>query len=327
MLAEMYAHLKEQYPSHGLEIVFLSSDRDENSFTNYFQNMPWTAIPFEQLQYVKHALHTTYGVRGIPALVILDAISGQVVVPANQSKQEVSIACRGGDQAIESLLETWLSRVPPSTQELISMLDLSTQVDANHIEKVDPNDNDYLKRGIDSRNTKATPLEIRIKGHFDKLVKLGHDPNAAAAAALKLVAENPNGIDPGPLDGKAAYIGRPRRQDAVERAKAAVIEWNSSSAVEEVIATALKYLKNASKAPWEPKFRSFKLSNKIADSVTRVEGGWALLRALGFEVVATNQDFRANIPVSSDLEIMEETISTIMHDMNVTLKSTANATI
>lgn len=320
MLAEMYAHLKEKHPSHGLEIVFVSSDRDENSFRNYCQSMPWKSIPFDQLQNVKHALFTTYGVRGIPSLVILDAVSGQVVVPGSQSREEVSMACRGGDQAIESLLESWLSMVPASTQELISILEVSTLADTNHIETVDPNDDGYLKRGIESTNPKAKSLETRIKLQFEKLVKSGHEPNAAAAVALKFVAENPNGFDPGPLDGKATYTGRPRRHDAVERAKAAAIAWNSSSAVEEVVVTALKYLKNASKEPWEPKFRSFKLSNKIADSVTRVEGGWGLLRALGFEVVATNQDFRATIPLSNDLEIMEETISSIIHDMKVSLK-------
>jgi hypothetical protein len=315
----MYTHLKEKYPSYGLEIVFVSGDRDENSFRNYCRSMPWKSIPFDHLQYVKHTLNTTYGVRGIPSLVILDAVSGQVVVPANQSRQEVSMASRGGDQAIESLLESWLSRVPASTQELISMLELSTHADANQIEKRDPNDNDYLKRSTNNSTTK--PMEARIKLQFEKLVKSGHEPNAAAAAALKYIADNPNDIDPGPLDGIATYTGRPRNQDAVERATAAAIAWNScSSALQEVFGTALKYLKNASKQPWEPKYRSFKLSNKIADSVTRVEGGWGLLRALGFEVVATNQDFRANIPLSSDLAIMEESILTIMHDLKVSNK-------
>jgi Thioredoxin-like/PUB domain len=321
MLAEMYAHLKEVAPSHGLEIVFVSSDRDDASFRNYFQmNMPWLSIPFDQLQFVKHTLNTTYGVRGIPALVILDAVSGQVVVPANQSRQEVSMACRSGEHAVESMLESWLSRVPTSTQELISMLEMSTRVEANLSETRNLNDNKYLTRSIKPDTANVQPLEALIKFQFQKLVDAGHEPNAAAATAIKLIAENPNVMKPGPLDGKATYIGRPRCQDSVGLAKAVAIDRNSSSAVQEVVATALKYLKNARKQPWEPKFRSFKLSNKIADSVTRVEGGWGLLRALGFEVVATHQDFKATIPVCTDLTRMEDSISKVMHEMKVSLK-------
>jgi hypothetical protein len=210
--------------------------------------------------------------------------------------------------------------VPVSTQELISILELSTHAASNQNESKDSNDNEYLKRPMMPENTKVNPLEARIKLQFEKLVEAGHEPNVAAATALKMIAESPNVMNPGPLDGKATYKGRPRSHDAVERAKAIAIDWNSSSAVQEVVATALKYLKNASKQPWEPKFRSFKLSNKIADSVTQVEGGWGLLRALGFEVVPTHQDYKANIPVSNDLTIMEENISTMMHDMKVTLK-------
>jgi nucleoredoxin len=46
MLAELYSHLKEEFPTHGLEIVFVSSDRDAGGFQHYFGTMPWTALPF-----------------------------------------------------------------------------------------------------------------------------------------------------------------------------------------------------------------------------------------------------------------------------------------
>jgi nucleoredoxin len=59
MLAEMYDHLKDVRPTHGLEIVFVSSDRDPNSFQQYFGTMPWQAIPFDSLQMVKKSLNMT----------------------------------------------------------------------------------------------------------------------------------------------------------------------------------------------------------------------------------------------------------------------------
>lgn len=46
MLCEMYLHLKTAFPSHGLEIVFVSSDRDASSFQDYFSSMPWLAVSF-----------------------------------------------------------------------------------------------------------------------------------------------------------------------------------------------------------------------------------------------------------------------------------------
>jgi thiol-disulfide isomerase/thioredoxin len=57
MLAEMYQHLKEVHPTHGLEIVFVSSDRDSSSFQQYFGTMPWLAIPYEMLRDLKQQLN------------------------------------------------------------------------------------------------------------------------------------------------------------------------------------------------------------------------------------------------------------------------------
>ena len=331
MLAEMYDHLKEKSPTHGIEIVFVSGDRDEQSFNQYYETMPWKAIPFDQLQFVKQALNVTYGVRGIPAFVVLDAVSGQVVVSANESRQEVVTACRGGELRIDAMLQSWLGRTPASTKEFISMLELSARemepsTDAKYI---DPDDNPYLKKLLDTskQDDNNNPpndgdISTRIKTEFEKLVKAGNDPNSAAAAALTMVTKNSKGkklesITPGALDGKATYMGksRPKSKDTVvDQALANVLELNSESAVSDVLSTAFKYLKNSKNEPSEPKFRSFKLSNKIADTVTRVEGGLGLMQALGFEVIGTYQDFKASIPVTTNLVAMEKRITRLIEE-------------
>jgi len=59
-------------------VVFVSSDQDLQSFTEYYGSMPWAAVPFEA-RAVKQALSTKYGVSGIPALVVLDATTGALV--------------------------------------------------------------------------------------------------------------------------------------------------------------------------------------------------------------------------------------------------------
>lgn len=58
-----------------MEIVFVSSDRDDNSFLEYYGSMPWVSLPFSERD-AKQKLAEKFGVRGIPFLVILDAADG-----------------------------------------------------------------------------------------------------------------------------------------------------------------------------------------------------------------------------------------------------------
>jgi nucleoredoxin len=67
-LAEWYsANLKAK----GLEVIFVSSDRDEESFNNYFKEMPWLALNYGDRK-SKDQLSNLFGVQGIPSLVIID---------------------------------------------------------------------------------------------------------------------------------------------------------------------------------------------------------------------------------------------------------------
>merc|ERR1711988_1746278 len=63
--------------SKGLEVVFVSSDKDEEQFKDYFKEMPWLALDFEDRKR-KAQLSGMFGVRGIPALVIVDT-DGSVI--------------------------------------------------------------------------------------------------------------------------------------------------------------------------------------------------------------------------------------------------------
>lgn len=66
-LAKMYS---EAFSSKGMEIIFVSSDRDESSFNEYYGEMPWVALPFDKKD-LKASLSKKYKVQGIPAFVIL----------------------------------------------------------------------------------------------------------------------------------------------------------------------------------------------------------------------------------------------------------------
>ena len=59
------------------EIIFISSDRDEAGFTEYFATMPWKALPFE-CRDQKNELAQQYGVNSIPMLIFLNA-EGKII--------------------------------------------------------------------------------------------------------------------------------------------------------------------------------------------------------------------------------------------------------
>lgn len=60
----------------GLEVVFVSSDRDAASFKEYFNEMPWLALDFSDLR--REELSCMFGVSGIPTLVIIGS-DGKVI--------------------------------------------------------------------------------------------------------------------------------------------------------------------------------------------------------------------------------------------------------
>jgi len=73
-LAEWY---KTDLRAKGLEVVFVSSDKSEDQFKSYFEEMPWVALPFSDRER-KAALSKKFKVSGIPALIVLDT-DGSVI--------------------------------------------------------------------------------------------------------------------------------------------------------------------------------------------------------------------------------------------------------
>ena len=71
------AKFKASAEANGIQVVFVSSDRDQKSFDEYYGEMPFLAVPFAARD-VKEALGDKYGVRGIPCLVVLDS-NGELI--------------------------------------------------------------------------------------------------------------------------------------------------------------------------------------------------------------------------------------------------------
>jgi len=194
MLIEMYQHLKEDsiLPTHGLEIVFVSSDRDEQSFGHYYNSMPWLAVPFNTLQPM---IKGRFGVNGIPALVVLDSMTGDVVVNMQQSKSDVMRACQGGDEAIERLVkEEWLGQMlSMESRAIVESLEMSCLDDGteNCNEQKDENNNDVdraLEVELDDAGKAYLTRTIPTKAQASQST-LVMDPNVAAAKAIQILAE------------------------------------------------------------------------------------------------------------------------------------------
>ena len=74
-LIEAYYKIKVQN-NDVLEVVFISSDRDQESFNEFFAGMPWLALPFGDTR--KEFLSRKFKVSGIPKLVAIGP-TGQTV--------------------------------------------------------------------------------------------------------------------------------------------------------------------------------------------------------------------------------------------------------
>jgi len=82
-LAKFYTDFKESNKVP-FEIVFASSDRDESSFNEYYETMPWVALPFSDRD-AKDKLSSKFKVSGIPTLVVLDP-QGNLITDKGRSK-------------------------------------------------------------------------------------------------------------------------------------------------------------------------------------------------------------------------------------------------
>jgi len=85
LLIEFYNTTKKLSSSNAnateFEIIYVSSDRTNEEFEEYYGKMPWLAIPngTENIGAIKAKLSETLGITGIPALAILDGTTGEFI--------------------------------------------------------------------------------------------------------------------------------------------------------------------------------------------------------------------------------------------------------
>lgn len=318
MLIEFHNYLKEEVaPTHGLEIIFVSSDRNEAEFQQYYSSMPFKAIPFAN-RTLAQQLKSVFSVRGIPHLVVLDSLSGRIIV-SEESRREVHQACNMGDQAIERLFNSWLDKVPEESKAVLDILALSCQEDNVNADSNDKTD-DWTKQNPKAdeyltRTKKSANLEDQaaiVKKIFTELVGGGMTPNEAAAEAIKRSTNQSFVLSEGTLQGSNISIDATAM--SAKMAADAMLQLNKAdkSKAINVITVANKYVTNVQKDPSNSRFRTFRLSNKVFDQITSVAGSMQLLTCIGFSVFSSDVDFVASIPLSVDLKAMSEVLQKIL---------------
>lgn len=88
-----------------IEVIYVSSDGSVDEFNGYYKTMPWAAIPTEQgSSAIKTKLAQTFGIMGIPTLVVVDAKTGEFVT--NGAREDVSKTNGNAAQAKE-VVNNW----------------------------------------------------------------------------------------------------------------------------------------------------------------------------------------------------------------------------
>lgn len=75
---------KKHSAAKNFETVFVSSDKDQGAFDEYYGEMPFTALPFSKRD-LKGTLSTQYKVNGIPTLVVLGP-DGELITANGRDK-------------------------------------------------------------------------------------------------------------------------------------------------------------------------------------------------------------------------------------------------
>lgn len=70
LLRDFY-NLWQEETKENIEVIFVSSDRDQNQFDEYSATMPWQALPFQERKLVDQ-FKREYNVGSIPSLLVFD---------------------------------------------------------------------------------------------------------------------------------------------------------------------------------------------------------------------------------------------------------------
>ena len=333
VLAQFYEDHKDDDPND-LEIIFVSSDRDNITFSSYYKSMPWLAIPFDDRN-KKDSISRRFGIRGIPSLVVLDSISGHIISQTH-AREEVS-KCLGDTK---SVITAWLNKLPPVSIDMIQSIEESLRIDQEEalkeIEASSQGKHLYRQQAspaLDDEVNRRTLLfylyyyvvtnnatfnnflmlkvnvdpSIRIKQIFQQLVEKGNNPNTAAAEALQISYSEDVALEETKSSGSNPQtvvegVLSTSKNDPFD----SFLLINSKDSLSQLLKIVNKYIGNCQREPFNSKFRTVKVNNKILSAIVSMPQGLKLMTTLGFGLYSTSDNFFVTIPLAADLEKMSE---------------------
>jgi nucleoredoxin len=91
-------------------VVFVSSDRDIESFAKYYGKMPFLAIP-PDVPEVKQNLSDSLKIQGIPTMIVLDAKTGNFVTDSAKEDVSSTVAGNGTDgEKAKAVIASWKAK-------------------------------------------------------------------------------------------------------------------------------------------------------------------------------------------------------------------------
>ena len=91
-----------------IEIIFVTSDKNEAEFNEYFGTMPWLAVPFgnEAIQ----NLNDVFGIQGIPYFLVFNN-EGKLIDAKGRTTVENRYPKNGyTEQTVKTIIDIWSSK-------------------------------------------------------------------------------------------------------------------------------------------------------------------------------------------------------------------------
>ena len=64
----------EKYKEKGFEVIFISFDRDEESFKDYFDTMPWKSLCYSESSKLGPKIARRFGVKGSMTIIVVTVL-------------------------------------------------------------------------------------------------------------------------------------------------------------------------------------------------------------------------------------------------------------
>ena len=144
-----YKKLKEA--SKNFEIIFASSDKTKDAFDEFYNEMPWLAVPYGDPK-LRDKLSRFYDIKELPKLVIIHAKTGETVTTDGKNE----IICEG-----------FIDNYPYLSKDVYDVAENMNGVNDGPVLILVQ---DYVEKEIKNTNTAVLTAAVKVKPNFKNKV-------------------------------------------------------------------------------------------------------------------------------------------------------------